>query len=148
MTSTLAASNERALIESTVAFLIEHLGHRISTYNRHRDKRCTWIHAHIDARADRAYEPYVRPWCLTGPDTDAYGPSHSIHYVFAAADELTCTDCHVNRNWQHAHAAALAELATLAAPYLSGRPAAPGSGGARPEHDACRMAHLIATLTD
>ena len=101
MTSTLAATTERALTESTIAFLTEHLGHRICTYNRHRDKRSWWTHAHIDPRADRAYEPYERPWWLTGPDTDAFGPSRSIRHVFAAADELTCTDCGTGRDRRH-----------------------------------------------
>ena len=146
MTSALATTNEDSLLAATVAFLTEHLGHRISTYNRHRDKHSYWTHAKIDARADRAYEPYERPWWLTGPDTDAYGPSKSISAVFAEADELTCTDCHVSRNWVHAHAAALTELKTIAAPYLTGRPI-PGLVGARWERDASRMAHLIATLT-
>jgi hypothetical protein len=101
MSSTLAASNEHTLIESTTAFLTEHLRHRIRAYNRHLDKHSYWTHARIDPRTDRAYEPYERPWWLTGPDTDAYGPSRSIRYVFAAGDELTCTDCGTTRACNH-----------------------------------------------
>jgi len=148
MTSTLAAANEDSLLAATVAFLTEHLGHRISTYNRHRDKRSYWTHARIDPRTDTAYEPYERPWWLKGPDTDAYGPSRSIRYVFAEADELTCTECHVSREWLHAHAATLAELKTIAAPYQRG-PLLPAAWlGDVYLRDATRMAALIATLTD
>ena len=148
MTSTLAAANKNGLLAATVAFLTDHLGHRISTYNRHRDKRSYWTHAHIDPRADRAYEPYERPWWLKGPDTDAYGPSRSIRSVFAEADELTCTECHVSREWLHAHAAALAELRTIAARYQSGPHLRVPVMLDTYLSDARRMAALIAALTD
>jgi hypothetical protein len=145
MTSTLAATNEDTLLEATVAFLTEHLGHRICTYNRHRAQRSYWTHAHIDTRADLAYEPYERPYRLTGPDTDTYGPARAIRSVFAEADELTCTDCRTSRDWTHAHAAALTGLKALAAPYLANT-ADPGAGRDH-RRDAAAMARLIATLT-
>lgn len=148
MTSTLAATNEDSLFQATVAFLTEHLEHRICTYNRHRDKRSYWTHARVDPRTDWAYEPYERPYWLTGPDTDAYSPALSIRYVFAAADELTCTDCHVSREWTHAHAATLAELKAIAAPYQNGTPPPAARSGEVSLRDATRMAALIATLTD
>jgi hypothetical protein len=145
MTSTLAASNERTLTQATVAFLTEHLGHRISTYNRHRGKHYYYRLATIDPVVDRAYEPYQRPYWLTGPDTHAYGPSHSIRYVFARADELTCTDCRISRAWSDAHAATLSALKDIAAPYLNG--AAPALSRDELMRDAGAMARLIATLT-
>lgn len=145
MTSTLAATNSRAESAATIAFLTEHLGHRISTLNRHRGKRLYYTLAKIDPVADRALAPYERPWWLTGPDTDAYGPSYSIRYVFAKADELTCTECRVSRAWTDAHRATLAALQMLAAPYLTGASAAlPGEEHRR---NAAAMARLIATLT-
>lgn len=145
MTSTLAATNERTVTEATAAFLTEHLGHRISTYNRHRDKRYYYTLAKIDPGADRAYEPYQRPYWLTGPDTHAYGPSHSIRYVFGQADELTCTECRISRAWSDAHAATLAALKDLAAPYLTA--AATARCTEDLQRDAYAMARLIAALT-
>lgn len=97
MTGTPPQESERALTEASLAFLYDHLGHRISTFNRRRGTRRFYTLARIDPRADLAYEPYERPWWLTGPDIYAYGPRHSIRYVFAEADELTCTDCHTSR---------------------------------------------------
>ena len=145
MTSTLAEINERTLAEATVAFLTEHLGHRISTYNRHRGKRYHYTLAKIDPGVDRAYAPYQRPYWLTGPDTDAYGPRYSIRHLFAAADELTCTECRISRAWTDAHAATVTALKGLAAPYLTG--AAAAFSGDDYRRDALAMARLIATLT-
>lgn len=145
MTSELAETNRRTAMEATLAFLTAHLGHRISTFNRRRGKRYYYTLAELDPGADRAFEPYERPWWLTGPDTDAHGPSYSIRYVFADADELTCIECRISRAWTDAHAATLAALKALAEPYLTGATAALPSD----EHlrDAVAMARLIATLT-
>lgn len=145
MTSALATTNERTLTESTVAFLTEHLGHRLSTYSRHRSKRYYYTLAKVAPDTDRAYEPYERPYWLTGPDTDAYGPSYSIRSVFADADELICTECRTSRAWTDAHADALSALKGLAAPYLTGATAA--FSAADYLHDATAMARLIATIT-
>ena len=145
MTSTLAEINARSLTEATVAFLTEHLGHRISTYNRDRDKHYYYTLAKIDQDADRAHAPYERPYWLTGPDTDAYGPCYSIRYVFAAADELTCTECRTSRAWTDAHAVTVTALKELAAPYLTGTTAAFSGDDYR--RDALAMARLIDTLT-
>lgn len=147
MTSTLAATNQDTLYEATVAFLTEHLGHRICAYYRHRDKRSYWTHAHIDPRADLAHESYERPYWHTSPDNYTYGPAVSIRYVFAVADELTCADCATSRDWTHAHAATLAALKALAQPYLANALAVPGSPGDQYLRDATAMARLIATLT-
>jgi hypothetical protein len=145
MASQLAETNERTATEATLAFLTDHLGHRISTFNRRRGKRHYYTLAELDPGTDRASEPYERPWWLTGPDTDAHGPSCSIRYVFAAADELTCTECRVSRERVDAHAATLAALKAIAAPYLTGATAA----FCAEDHlrDATSMARLIATLT-
>jgi hypothetical protein len=141
MASQLAETNERTATEATRAFLTDHLGHRISTFNRRRGKRHYYTLAELDPGTDRASEPYERPWWLTGPDTDAHGPSYSIRHVFAAADELTCTECRTSREW----ADALAALKAIAAPYLTGATAA----FCAEDHlrDATAMARLIATLT-
>jgi hypothetical protein len=144
MTGTFADINERTLIEATIAFLTAHLGHRISTYTP-RGTRYHYTLATIDPGADLVYEPYRRLYWLTGPDTDAFGPAHSIRYVFAAADELTCTQCRVSRAWTDAYTAILAALEALAAPYLSGASAA--LSGEDHLRDAIAMARLIATLT-
>ena len=145
MTSQLAETNERTAIEATLAFLTAHLGHRISTVNRYRGTRQHYTIAELDPGADLASEPHERPYWLTGPDTYAHGPSYSIRYVFAEAAELTCTECRISREWTDAHAAALSELKTLAAPYLTGASTTLRSD----EHlrDAVAMARLIATLT-
>lgn len=146
MTSQLAETNERTLTEATIAFLTEHLGHRISIYKRPRDKRYYYTLATIDTRTDTAYEPYQRPYWLKGPDTHAVGPGYSIRQVFAKADELTCTECRISRAWTDAHAADLAALQRIAAPYLTG--AAAAFCGEEHLRDAVAMARLIATLTN
>jgi hypothetical protein len=145
MTSQLAEANERTATQATLAFLTEHLGHRISTFNRRRGKRHYYTLAELDPGADQAFEPYERPYWLKGPDTDAHGPSYSIRYVFTNVDELTCTECRISRAWTDAHAATVAALKTIAAPYLTGATATFSSD----EHlrDAVAMARLIATLT-
>ena len=145
MTSQLAEANERTATQATLAFLAEHLGHRISAFNRRRGKREYYTLAELDPGADQAFEPYERPYWLKGPDTYAHGPSYSIRYVFTNADELSCTECRVSREWADAHTATLAALKAIAAPYLTGATAAFSSD----EHlrDAVAMARLIATLT-
>ncbi|HTJ72617.1 MAG TPA: hypothetical protein VL551_34080 [Actinospica sp.] len=145
MTSDPAETNESTATQATLAFLTEHLGHRISTFHRRRGKRHYFTLAELDPGADRASEPYERPWWLTGPDTEAHGPSYSIRHVFTNVDELSCTECRTSREWADVHTATLTALKTIAAPYLTGATAAFSSG----EHlrDATAMARLIATLT-
>jgi len=137
-------SGEKSLIEASLVFLEDHLGHRIATFNRHRGTWRFYTLADLDPAADRAYEPYERPWWLTGPGTDEHGPAHSIRYVFAEADELACTECRTSRSVSDANAI-LTALHALAQPYLTG-----AAGTLRSEahlRNAHAMARLIAALT-
>lgn len=144
MTGTPPTGSEQTPIEATLAFLKDHLGHRISTFNRHRGTRRFYTLADIDPRTDRAYEPYERPWWRTGPDTYEHGPAHSIRYVFAEADELACTECRTSRSLSDANAI-LTALHALAQPYLTGAAATLRSEAHL--RNAHAMARLIAALT-
>lgn len=138
-------TNERTLVEATVAFLTEHLGHRISTYSRRSGRRHYYTLAKIDPGSDCAFEPYERPWWLKGPDTCAYGPAYSIRHVFANADELTCAECHISRAWIDARTTALDALNALSVPYLNGA----FTAFSHDEHlrNVLAMARLIATAS-